>query len=231
MTAVDGTVGDAAGSGGSSGGNGASGATGGTSSGSGAFVTIADTSSYVVSADVAESDVATLQPGQPATVTFPAVSGVRGQGTVTAVAPVGTTSSNVVTFPVTVTLAALPDGIRLGETAQVSVTTASASNVLEVPSAAVHSTTGGTHTVTVLGAGDARTVTPVEVGVVGDTTTQVTSGLRQGDKVLISVDSAITGTTTSRTGTGGGGVRRDRLRGRELRRRRRRVHRARERLR
>jgi macrolide-specific efflux system membrane fusion protein len=167
-------------------------------------VTIADTSSYVVSADVAESDVANLKTGQTATVTFPAVSGVSGQGTVTAVAPVGTTSSNVVTFPVTVTLAALPDGIRLGQTAQVSVTTASASNVLEVPSAAVHSATGGTHTVTVLGTGDARTVTTVEIGVVGDTTTQITSGLKEGDKVLVSVDSAISG-TTSGTGTGTGG--------------------------
>lgn len=202
VTAVNGTVGDNAGSGGS-GGNSAG---GGSSSGnSSAFVTIADTSAYVVSSDVAESDIAKLQTGQTATVTFPAVSGVSGQGTVTAIAPVGTTSSNVVTFPVTVTLAALPEGIRLGQTAQVSVTTASASNVLEVPSAAVHSAAGGTHTVTVLGAGDARTTTTVEVGVVGDTTTQITSGLKEGDKVLISIDSAITGTTTGRTGTGTGG--------------------------
>jgi macrolide-specific efflux system membrane fusion protein len=209
VTAVNGTVGDRAGSGSSSSGAGSSGsgsaaAGSGSGSSSSAFVTIADTSAYVVSANVAESDVAKLQVGQSATIAFPAVSGASGTGTVSAIAPVGTTSSNVVTFPVTVTLAALPDGIRLGQTAQISVTTASATNVLEVPSAAVRSGAGGTHSVTVLGTGTSRTVTTVAVGVVGDTTTQVTSGLKAGDKVLISVDSAISGTTSTRTGTGTG---------------------------
>lgn len=216
VTAVNGNVGDQAGSSGgsssassshtSASGAGAGSSTAGTgSSTSGsAFVEIADTSAYVVSASFAEADVAKLAVGQTATVAFPAVSGATGSGTVSSIAPTGTTSSNVVTFPVTITLSALPDGVRLGQTAQISVVTASATNVLEVPSAAVRGA-GSNHTVTVLGTNNTRTPTTVQVGVVGDTTTQITSGLKEGDRVLISVDTTVSTSTNQQTGRGGFG--------------------------
>ena len=43
--------------------------------------------------------------------------------TVTAIDPTASTSNNVVTYGATITLGSLPDGIRLGQTAEVTVTT------------------------------------------------------------------------------------------------------------
>ena len=212
VTAVNGTVGASSGSssGGSSSGGQSSGAVGSTTASSSAFVTIADTSAYPVAASFAEADIAALAVGQAATVTFPAVDGVTGTAKVTTIAPTATTSNNVVSYAATITLDALPDGIRIGQSAQISVTTASATNVLGVPSAAVTSSGTGdaaTHSVTVVADDGTRTRTTVEIGVQGDSTTEITSGLTEGQKVLISVDTA-TGSGTSGTtqrGTGGFG--------------------------
>ena len=164
-----------------------------------------------VSAAFAEADAAKLSVGQVADVTFPAVSGVSVTAKVTAIAPTGTTTNSVVTYPATITLDSVPAGVRLGQTADVSVTTASASGVLYLPSQAVtvgaadgSGTTSGT--VTVVGADGSQTLTQVVVGVQGDSTTQIVSGVKAGDKALISLDTAIgTTTTTTLGGFGGGG--------------------------
>jgi macrolide-specific efflux system membrane fusion protein len=95
-------------------------------------------------------------------------------------------------------------------TANVSVVTASRDNVVEVPSAAI-STAGGQSTVTVRVNGKDQ-VTPVQTGLKGDGTTEIVSGLNDGDQVVMSVGvvsgnsnpSGRTGTQT-RTGTFGGG--------------------------
>jgi macrolide-specific efflux system membrane fusion protein len=51
-------------------------------------------------------------------------------------------------------------------------------------------------------------VTTVTVGVQGDTTTQIVSGLSEGDTVVVSLDTAVgtTTTTTSQLGGLSGGV-------------------------
>ena len=87
-----------------------------------------------------------------------------------------------------------------GETASVSVVTSNVTNVLYVPSSSV-TTLGGQSFVTVVD-GKTQTQTPVQVGVVGDTSTEITSGVSQGDEVLLS---SRTGTASSTTGTRGGG--------------------------
>ncbi len=206
VTAVNGAVGDSSG-GSSSGSTGTSSSTSSSTTSTG-LITIADTSVFTVSAAFAEADAAQLSVGQVADVTFPAVPGVTATAKVTAISPSGTTTNSVVTYAATITLDSAPAGVRLGQTADVSVTTASASGVLYLPSQAVtvgttdaaSGTTSGT--VTLVGADGSRTVTQVVVGVQGDSTTQIVSGVKAGDKALISLDTAI-GTTTSTTTTGG----------------------------
>jgi multidrug efflux pump subunit AcrA (membrane-fusion protein) len=61
-------------------------------------------------------------------------------------------------------------------------------------------TLGGQSFVTVVD-GKTQTQTPVQVGVVGDTTTEITSGLTEGEEVLLS---SRTGTSSSTGGRGGG---------------------------
>ncbi|MFC4535202.1 efflux RND transporter periplasmic adaptor subunit [Sphaerisporangium dianthi] len=215
ITAVNGTVGGSssgsgsssstgtssgsASSGGSSGsrgtgssGGGSTSSSGSSSSGSsGGFIEIADTKRLQVVGDFTESDVTKLKIGLSATVTFDALPGVTASGKVTLIDPVAQTSNNVVQYSATVSLTDVPKTVRLGQTTTVQVIVAKADDALTVPSSAVR-TAGGQNTVTVLSGGKQVTKT-VEVGVKGDTLTEIKSGLAEGDQVV----------RTSAGGTGG----------------------------
>lgn len=152
-----------------------------------------------VPAEIAEADIASVSVGQVATVTFPAVTGVTATAKVTAIAPVGSISNSIVTFPTTITLDAIPTGVRLGQTADVSITTKSSpANALYVPAAAI-TTVNGSSTVKVVGPSGAVSSRHVKLGVAGTQGTQITSGLKAGETIVLGTISA-----TSGTGTGAG---------------------------
>jgi len=206
VVAVTGTVGSSSGSSTAS-----TSAAGGTTTTSSGFVTIADVTAMTMTAAIAEADIALVAVGQTATVTFPALEDVTATATVTSIAPTGTTSNSVVTYSTTITLDAIPEGLRLGQTAEVTITTvASADDALYVPTAAITSATDGTSTVDVIGDDDEVTTTTVELGVVGDAGTVVTSGLTAGQTIVLgevaatSGSDADTGTTDQRGQFGGG---------------------------
>lgn len=165
-----------------------------SSAGGGGFITLADTGKLQVKGNFTESDVAKVKKGQQATVTFDAMQGSHATGKVTGIDQTSTTSNNVVQYGVTVSLTDPPAGLRIGATATVQVITASAQNVLYVPTAAVR-TAGGQSTVTVLSGGK-QVPRRVQIGVQGDQGTEITSGLNEGDQVVIASTSG---------GTGGGG--------------------------
>jgi macrolide-specific efflux system membrane fusion protein len=151
--------------------------------------------------------VANIALGQPATVSFTALTGVSVSGHVVAIDSTSTVTSNVVTYNVTVQLDQPAAKVKPGMTASVSVITAQASDALHVPSAAVRGT-GTVGTVTVVTKGKQSTVT-VGVGLHGDTSTQIVSGLKAGQQVVVSTATAGlagtgTGTGTGRTGGLGG---------------------------
>jgi multidrug efflux pump subunit AcrA (membrane-fusion protein) len=87
--------------------------------------------------------------------------------------------------------------LKPSQSGSVSVILKEADNALYVPSTAV-TTAGGVSTVTVVN-GSTRTPKVVTVGVVGDTTTEIKSGLSLGDTVALST------TTTGSTGFPAGG--------------------------
>lgn len=177
---------------------------GATSTTSSDFVVIADLNKLQVAISVPESDIASLAVGQGAAVSFPAVDGAEATGEITSIDPVGTTSNSVVTFGVVVRLSDVPDGIRMGQTASVSVTTASVQGAVAVPSTAV-TTTGDRSTVTLMTEGQ-QVVTPVVLGVVGDSFTEVTSGVSLGDEVVLTTASPSTGLPEGQFPGGFGGV-------------------------
>lgn len=199
ITAVNGSVGGSSG-GGSSGGQSTS-QSSGESSGesSSGFIELADTTKLQLVGTFTESDVGRLKQGQEATVTFDALPGVTATGEVTQIEPVAATSDNVVQYPVTVTFTKVPSQVRLGQTATVEVVVGQAENVVTVPSTAI-STSGGQTSVTLLKNGT-QTRTAVEVGVRGTATTEIKSGVSEGDQIVPPATS--TGTTTG----GGGGQR------------------------
>jgi multidrug efflux pump subunit AcrA (membrane-fusion protein) len=91
--------------------------------------------------------------------------------------------------------------------ASVSIATATAANVLRVPTTAVQGTTGA-NTVQLLESGNPVS-TPVNIGLSTNSFTEVISGLQQGQTVVTGVVNAATGTastSTTRTGFGGGGI-------------------------
>jgi HlyD family secretion protein len=161
------------------------------------FITIANLSQLAVTANIAEADAANVQVGQPVTITFPATSSTA-TGSVFEVTPQSTVTNNVVLYPVKVALDAAPPGVGVGATASVSITTGTATNVLQAPNAAITSL-GNNHTVTVRRNG-VDAVVLVQIGRVGDTETEIISGLNQGDVLVLPTPAA-----PATTAGGGGG--------------------------
>lgn len=167
------------------------------------FITMASLSSLDVTANIAEADIGSVKTGQDATVTLSATD-EEMSGTVEEVSPEGTTSSNVVQYPVTIRVDDPVAAARLGASVSVTITTGSAQDALVLPTAAI-TTTGNRHTVTVLKNGVAGTQA-IETGLVGGTTTQVTSGLTAGEVVRLPTTTAGTA-STGVPGFGAGGTR------------------------
>ncbi|MEV5744454.1 biotin/lipoyl-binding protein [Microbispora rosea] len=202
VTAVNGAVGGSSGASGGSGGSSQGGqgqsqsgsaASGGTGKSSG-FIEIADPAHLRIVGNFTEADVGRIKVGQAATVSFDALPGVTAAGKVTVVDPQPQTNNNVVQYAVTISLTDVPSTVRLGQTATAQVAVGKADDVLTVASSAV-TTAGGQTTVTVLENGR-QVVKRVEVGLKGDTTTEIKSGLQEGDQVVRP--------QASTTGEGGG---------------------------
>ncbi|MEV5709261.1 HlyD family efflux transporter periplasmic adaptor subunit [Actinoallomurus sp. NPDC052274] len=183
--------------GGSNGSSGSSSTSSSSSSSGSGFIELADPKKLMVTGEFTEADAIKLKTGQKATVSFDALSGVTATGKVTQIDMSPTTSNNVVQYGATITLTSIPSSVRIGQTATVQVTTATAQNVLYVPAAAVR-TAGGQSTVTVLQNGK-QVIKPVQTGVKGNQGTEIKSGLNEGDQVVI------TTTTTSTSGSSGFG--------------------------
>jgi len=195
----------------SSSGLGASSASSNSSSSSSSFITIETLDKLEVVTGFPEADATKLAVGQPATVTFPALTNVEVAGKVTAISSTSTVVSNVVTYDATITLVNPPADVKDGMTANVSVVTQTRAHVLELPSSAI-TTTGTVSTVSLLQNGK-TTVTRVVTGLVGSSSTEIVSGVAAGDVVVlptVSITAASSTATTSSgfggfAGTGGGG--------------------------
>jgi len=154
-----------------------------------------------VDANVDQADISSLKVGQPATITFDALTGRTYQGSVSAIGLTPTTTQGVVTYVVSFAIdtSRLAEGTPIpapGMTASIQVTTSQTPNALVVPTRAIRRS-GRTATVTV------KTPTgtedrPVVLGAVSGNLTQVTSGLNEGDMVQVST-STTAAASTNRT--------------------------------
>lgn len=153
------------------------------------FMVLTGLSGLEVYANFAETDAAKVRIGAGASVTVNALPSQQLSGTVVQIDPTSTTNNSVVDYGVTLTLGKQVSALRPGQTVSVSVITAEASNALYVPSSAV-STAGGQSTVKVSGANGQQRTVPVTIGVQGDSTTQILSGLHAGERVVTSASSS-----------------------------------------
>lgn len=157
----------------------------GMGTGSGAqegVVTLVDPDGLTIAASVAEADAVGLAVGQPATIVLPA-SGAQLVGTVAAIDPASTVDANVVTYRTTISLTGDTSAVRVGQTATVTITTATASGVLKVPSSAVLTEDGKTWVLRVDGSEQKKV--PVGTGLVTATDTEITDGLNLGETVVL----------------------------------------------
>jgi macrolide-specific efflux system membrane fusion protein len=171
---------------------------------------VIDSSIYEVTTDVVESDLASVEVGQSASVTISAID-ADVEGTVTDISPTASDSSGsgVVSYPVTVRLTTTPGGVHSGMSADVTITTKSATNVLTIPAAALNGRDGN-YSVMTLGADGTPVRTVVQVGLVTNTLAEITSGLTEGTNVVTGTASDLAGSVPTQNGgfggPGGGGV-------------------------
>jgi multidrug efflux pump subunit AcrA (membrane-fusion protein) len=170
------------------------------------IITIIGTKSYEVEGTLSSSQVPSVKVGQSATVQ---VDGATGsvEGTVSQVGPVQS-SDGEYSYPVVVDLPASNSTLFTGSTANVVIDTGSVSNVLAVPTSAVETT--GTRSYVLETDKGELTRKIVKVGMVGDTYTQILSGLSDGQAVVLAdyaqaVPSSNTDLTNALGGGGGGG--------------------------
>jgi HlyD family secretion protein len=148
------------------------------------FIVLDGVETFEVVVPFEQSDAARIAPDQNVDVSFDAVPDLVRHGTVMAIGPAATSTSSVVSYYVTVVLTDTDPRLRDGQTAEAAVHTDEVRDVPAVPNAAVHRQ-GGQTTVTVIGFDGSQRTVPFQAGAVGDTFTEVRSGLTVGDQVVV----------------------------------------------
>jgi HlyD family secretion protein len=165
------------------------------------FMILANTTSLVLHGTLGESDVAKVKLGLVANITVDAVSSTsRMTGRVTSLDPVATIQSGVPVYGIDVTIDLANPLVKAGMTGTATVIIASKQGVLTVPNLAIR-TTQGRRYLQVLKDGEAVD-TDATFGIANDTTTEVVTGVAEGDLVVLPAARA---TATARPGAGPGG--------------------------
>jgi len=158
-----------------------------------------------------EVDIAKIKLGQKVNLTFDAVDGLSITGEVVEIDSVGTVSQGVVSYNVKISFDVNDDRVKPGMSVSATIITDSAQDVIVVPSSAIKTSNGASFVQTfstplaapLTGAQGSPSAVPptqteVGIGLVGVTSTEITSGLNEGD---IIVTKTITSTTTTAKST------------------------------
>jgi RND family efflux transporter MFP subunit len=167
-------------------------------------VIIGDLGTMKAEVRVNEVDIPKVGVGQAATLTFDAVEGLAATGRVEKMDALGTLSSGVVTYGVTVAFGALDPRIRPGMSVSAAIVMDTKEAVVSVPNSAVRSRDGKPYVqVLANGAPENR---DVKTGIANGTHTEVISGLSVGEEVVTqTIDpSAPSAGSPTRNGTAGG---------------------------
>lgn len=160
-----------------------------------------------------EVDVANVKVGQKATLTFDAIGGLTITGKVTEVDTVGTTSQGVVSYTVQILLDTQDDKIKSGMSVSAAIIVEAKQDVLLVSSSAVKTSDGESYILIPVAdsyddakIGNSSGVTlkivptqqTITTGLTDDTSTEVLTGLSEGDVI---VSRTITGSSTTKSST------------------------------
>ena len=151
------------------------------------FIVLTNVSALRIQAGFSEADTAKLAVGQDASFTFSALTSVQGVGKVSVIDLLPTTANGTTTYTVTFDLSEKVAGLKPGMTATASVTTGAELNVLQASSQAftVRGTSATVNVVTTKTGADVTTPTQVVIGLQGDSSIQIISGVKAGAKLAI----------------------------------------------
>ena len=147
------------------------------------FVTIIDLSRLQVDALVDETDIGRVKVGQSATFSVDSFPDEEFEGKVTAIYPKAIIDQNVVDYDVVVTITNPRGLLRPDMTANVTINVATKENVLAVPNKAVKREEGEKVVYVIQNGVPVRR--PVKIGWKDSDYTEVLSGLKEGDSVLV----------------------------------------------
>jgi macrolide-specific efflux system membrane fusion protein len=151
-------------------------------------IVIADLGSMKGSISINEVDAAAVKTGQKVSMAFDAIDGLTLTGKVERVSTIGTETSGVVSYPVTIGFDSIDSKVKPQMSLTATITTDVKQDVLLVSSSAIK-TSGETSYVMVMKNGSPQRVN-VEIGSANDTDTEIKSGLNEGDEVVTQTISA-----------------------------------------
>jgi len=157
--------------------------------GSGAtlVMTLGDTSEVYVKGKVDESDIGKVYLGQPARIRVETFKDKTFTGHVTKISPMGVEKDNVTTFEVRVSINNPGGELKAEMTANAEIILDEHHNVLMIPESALlyDKDKNASVDIPVPSAKDGMKKIPVTIGISNGVKTEVVSGLRQGDQVVL----------------------------------------------
>lgn len=164
---------------------------------SGSSVGTIITNQKVATISLNEVDIASVQLGQKATLTFDALSDLSISGTVVEIDSVGTVSSGVVTYNVKISLDKDDDRVKPGMSSNVEIVTNSKQNILTVSSSAIK-TKNNVSYIEIVDSKTGKTIKKnIEIGISDDTLTEIVSGLNEGDVIVSKITTSGTSKSNS----------------------------------
>ena len=178
------------------------------------LLTVSDLNSLKVKVAVDELDISKIKIGQTAKIKLDALTDITFSGTVDDIAQIGTNSNNVTTYDVTVSIAN-PKGIKIGMNANVTIAVESKADALVIPAEALVEK-GGTKYVMVDNSSTTSTnanriktaagnLVAIKTGIQNENYIEVTSGVTEGEKLMVTLPQTTTTTTNARSGFSGFG--------------------------
>lgn len=151
------------------------------------IVQLGDISRMFVNVLVDETDIGSVDLGQKVDITVDAYPSTLFEGKVTRLDPQATTTQNVTTVLVVVEVDNPDKRLKPGMNATCDFIVDEAKDALLVPNEAVHENDNGESTVTVLKKDGTQEIRKVETGIVGKDSTEIRSGLKEGEEVVTAI--------------------------------------------
>ncbi len=158
-----------------------------------AVIEISDATPLGLTAAVDEVDIGQIAVGIPAYIELDALPGVQLPASVEQIEIMGVEADSVVTYYTRFALDEIDPHVRLGMTGEAFVILETRDNVLVVPNNFLRVAPDGRTFVQVLDADNQQRDVEVQLGLQGDETSEVVSGLREGSVIVLEQQSINTG--------------------------------------